>query len=202
MSTALIYSKKPSETTKTVTANTDEGIRVSWNKVAGATGYVIYRRAWSSTTGGWTDFQRWNNTTSTEWTDSKVYAGTRYQYGIKAYYGADPKDMRYVGSVGPLSTNVRITTRKITSLTADGNNITVKWDASKLFTGYQVEYSNNYDNFSNAEIITIDDYTVSKITIICKNVDSVSLRVRSYHIFEDVTYFGEWSKVEHLSLIP
>ena len=115
MSTALIYSKKPSETTKTVTANTDEGIRVSWNKVAGATGYVIYRRAWSSTTGGWTDFQRWNNTTSTEWTDTKVYAGTRYQYGIKAYYGADPKDMRYVGSVGPLSTNVRITTRKITA---------------------------------------------------------------------------------------
>ena len=200
MSTALIYSKKPSETTKTVTANTDEGIRVSWNKVAGATGYVIYRRAWSSTTGGWTDFQRWNNTTSTEWTDTKVYAGTRYQYGIKAYYGADPKDMRYVGSVGPLSTNVRITTRKITSVTADGNEITVKWEGSSVFTGYQIQYATD-SSFSDLKTITISNpKTVSKTFTVDDSNKTYYVRVRSFHKFEGMTYFGGWS--ETLSVKP
>jgi len=200
MSTALIYSKKPSETTKTVTANTDEGIRVSWNKVAGATGYVIYRRAWSSTTGGWTDFQRWNNTTSTEWTDTKVYAGTRYQYGIKAYYGNDPKDMRYVGSVGPLSTNVRITTRKITSVTADGNNITVKWEGSSVFTGYQLQYATD-SSFSDLKTITISNpKTVSKTFTVEDSNKTYYVRVRSFHKFEGMTYFGGWSEVKEISL--
>ena len=86
-------------TTETTVANVQNGIRVAWAGVPGAKGYVIYRRAWNLISSGWTTFERWNNTTATEWTDTKVYAGTRYQYGIKAYFN-DPMDNFNLGVVG------------------------------------------------------------------------------------------------------
>ena len=192
MSTAVIYSKKPEAPTKTTTKNTDNGIEITWDAVKGAAGYVIYRRAWSSTTNGWTEFQRWNNTTSTTWTDTKVYAGTKYQYGIKAYYGDDPKNMTYVGSVGPLSTNVRITTRKINSLTASGDKATVKWDASSVFTGYQVQYADNA-SFSSATLKTVSDPKTATLTVSLGAGKTYYFRVRSYYVYNNIKYYGAWS---------
>ena len=196
MSTALIYSKKPAAPTKTTTKNTDDGIEISWDAVKGATGYVIYRRAWSSTTNGWTEFQRWNNTTSTTWTDTTVYAGTRYQYGIKAYYGNDSKNMAYVGSVGPLSTNVRITTRRITYLNTNSGNITVRWDASSVYTGYQVQYADN-ESFSGAKTITISDPKTTSTVFSFSSPIACYVRVRSYYIYNGVSYYGAWSEEQY-----
>ena len=201
MSTALVYSKKPAAPTKTSTVNTNSGIEISWDTVKGAMGYVIYRRAWSSTTNGWTDFQRWNNTTSTTWTDTKVYAGTRYQYGIKSYYGNDPKNMTYVGSVGPLSTNVRITTRTIRSIRCEYDwntvNITVEYDGSSVFTGYQIQYSNDTE-FSSKKTITVSDPKKTSCSFSFEQGGKVYVRVRSYHVFNGVTYYGGWSEVEQV----
>ena len=108
--------------------------------------------------------------------------------------------MRYVGSVGPLSTNVRITTRKITSLTADGNNITVKWEGSSVFTGYQVQYATD-SSFSDLKTITISNpKTVSKTFTVDDSNKTYYVRVRSFHKFEGMTYFGGWSEVKETSL--
>ncbi len=45
-------------TTGTTVENVKDGIKISWEPVEGAAGYVVYRRAWSSTTNGWTTFER------------------------------------------------------------------------------------------------------------------------------------------------
>ena len=139
-------------TATTTVENRADGIHISWAKVDGAAGYVIYRRAWNLIDAGWTTFERWNNTTATEWTDTKVYAGTRYQYGIKAYFAqrTDPEsgakiggamDNYNLGVVGPLKTTVRITTRTLNSVTAGRKKMTVRWSPSKVFTGYQIQYA-------------------------------------------------------------
>lgn len=205
MSTALIYAKKPDKTTITTTENVHNGIKIEWEPVKGATGYVIYRRAWSSTTNGWTTFERWNNTTNTSWVDTKVYAGTRYQYGIKAYYGDNPKNMAYVGEVGPLKTNVRITTRKLLAAAPSerGSNykwtLKIKWDASSVFTGYQIKYLlheiNEYDG-PVEKIVTISNPKTSTYTINAGEYMWCDVCVRSYHIFNEVTYYGEWSPID------
>ncbi len=204
MTTAVIYSKKPAATTKMTTENVDNGIKITWNSVKGATGYVIYRRAWSTTTDGWTTFERWNNTTGTTFTDTKVYAGTRYQYGIKAYYGNDPKNMAYVGEVGPLSTNVRITTRKILDSyygypKPDPSNgfIHVKWDQSSLFTGYELQYSEN-KYFKDAVTLTIDNKKNNEATFNAGAGKTYYFRVRSYHIYAGVMYYGAWSESDFI----
>ena len=182
-------------TTETSVENRQGGVRIAWAKVPGAKGYVIYRRAWSSTTNGWTAFERWNNTTETEWTDTKVYAGTRYQYGVKAYY-SDPMDNYNLGMVGPLKTTVRITTRELKSVTAGAKQMTVKWTPSKNFTGYQIKYATDAGFTKNVKAVKVESATAaSKLITGLKSGTTYYVVIRSYHVFEGMTYFGEWSNV-------
>ncbi len=200
-------------TTKTNVENVAEGIRITWEPVEGAAGYVIYRRAWSSTTNGWTTFERWNNTTDTTYIDGadanhKVYAGSRYQYGVKAYFarrtdpvsgatiGGNVGDNFNLGEVGPLKTTVRITTRTLNSVTAGTRQMTVKWGASSVFTGYQIKYATDANFTKNVKAIKITDPKTAQTVI--KNLKKGTtyyVTIRSYHEFNGMTYFGEWSNV-------
>ena len=195
-------------TTSTTVANTNDGVKVSWAAVDGAAGYVIYRRAWNLSSTGWTTFERWNNTTDTSWTDTKVYAGTRYQYGVKAYFAprTDPvsgatiggaMDNYNLGMVGPLKTTVRITTRTLDSVTAGTKQFTAKWSASSKFTGYQLQYATNSAFTENRKTVTIKDpKTVQKtITGLLSN-KTYYVRIRSYQEFNSSTYYGAWSNVK------
>jgi hypothetical protein len=212
-------------TTWTKVENVKDGILIQWTPVEGAAGYVIYRRAWSTTTNGWTRFERWWNVTGTSWIDGTdnhpVYAGTRYQYGVKAYFarrtdpvsGAEiggnvnePSGNYNLGEVGPLKTTVRISTRVLESVTPGKQQMTVKWTPTKYFTGIRVQYARD-------PYFTVDckeDLVAFKLDA---NGDAVSpvpsedvikglypgltfyVRVCSYHIFEGTTYYGEWSNV-------
>ena len=200
-------------TKNTYVENVSNGIKLTWDPVEGAAGYVIYRRAWSSTTNGWTDFVRWYNVTGTEWIDGsdvdhKVYAGSRYQYGVKAYFarrtdpvsgatiGGNVGDNFNLGEVGPLRTTVRITTRKLVQVRPGSKQMTVKWEASKNFTGYQIKYATDANFTKNVKAIKIGDPTTYWTTI--KELQSNTtyyVCIRSYHEFGGMTYFGEWSNV-------
>ena len=182
-------------TASTTVANTNDGIQISWKAVPGAKGYVIYRRAWNLKSSGWTTFERWNNTTKTTWTDTKVYAGTRYQYGVKAYF-SDPMDNYNLGIVGPLKTTVRITTRKLTAVTPGSKKLGVKWEGSALFTGYQVQVATDAKFTQNVKTVTIDKAKTYQTTIKgLKARTTYFVRVRSYHVFDGTTYYGGWSNV-------
>ena len=182
-------------TASTTVANTNDGIQISWKAVSGAKGYVIYRRAWNLKSSGWTTFERWNNTTKTTWTDTKVYAGTRYQYGVKAYF-SDPMDNYNLGIVGPLKTTVRITTRKLTGVTPGSKKLGVKWEGSALFTGYQVQVATDAKFTQNVKTVTIDKAkTYQTVVTGLKAKTTYFVRVRSYHIFDGTTYYGGWSNV-------
>ena len=200
-------------TKNTYVENVSNGIKLTWDPVEGAAGYVIYRRAWSSTTNGWTEFKRWNNTTDTTYIDGadanhKVYAGSRYQYGVKAYFesrtdpvsgaviGGNVGDNFNLGMVGPLKTTVRITTRKLVQVRPGSKQMTVKWEASKNFTGYQIKYATDANFTKNVKAIKIGDPTTYWTTIKgLKSNTTYYVCIRSYHEFEGMTYFGEWSNV-------
>jgi len=187
-------------TENTYVENVSNGIKVTWDPVEGAAGYVVYRRAWSSTTNGWTEFKRWNNTTDTTYVDGtddahKVYAGTRYQYGVKAYFD-DPMDNFNLGIVGPLKTTVRITTRKLLGVDAAKQQMTVRWSGSKYCTGYQIKYSTDPDFKKDvvAYKVTRPDAYRSTVKDLASGT-TYYVTVRSYTVFGSMTYFGEWSNV-------
>ena len=201
-------------TTETTVENTEQGIKLTWKPVEGAAGYVIYRRAWSSTTNGWTAFARWNNTTATTYIDGvdanhKVYAGTRYQYGVKAYFARrldpianveiggnvnEPSGNFNLSEVGPLKTTVRITTRVLNSVTPGSKQLTVKWTASSLFTGYEVQIATNSTFTKDVKTVKITNAKTTQTTIkSLKAKTTYYVRIRSYHVFNGMTYYGGWS---------
>ena len=201
-------------TAQTTVENTAEGIKLSWTPVEGAAGYVIYRRAWSSTTDGWTAFARWNNTTETTYLDGadashKVYAGTRYQYGVKAYFARrldpianveiggnvnEPSGNYNLGIVGPLKTTVRITSRTLKSVTGGSKQLTVKWTGSAVFTGYDVQVATDADFTKNVKTVRIADPKTYETAIGgLKAKTTYYVRVRSYHTTDGMTYCGAWS---------
>lgn len=57
------------------------GITVKWNKVTGATGYIVYRKTGN---GGW---QKVATVKSNTYLDKSAKKGVTYQYTVKAYYG-------------------------------------------------------------------------------------------------------------------
>ena len=195
--------------------NVAEGILLNWAPVEGAAGYVIYRRAWSTTTNGWTSFERWWNVPDTSWIDGsddqhKVYAGSRYQYGVKAYFARrlDPISGQEIGGnvnensgnynlgiVSALKTTVRITTRKIDSVTGGDKQLTVKWTRSQNFTGYQVQIATDSEFTKNVQTAKIADWKTGTTTFrSLSNGTTYYAHVRSYHEFEGMTYYGQWSK--------
>jgi hypothetical protein len=74
--------------------------------------------------------------------------------------------------------------------------MTVKWGASSNFTGYQIQYATDSAFTKNAVAVKITNpqttsYTVKSLT----SGKTYYVRIRSYHEFNGMTYFGEWSNV-------
>ena len=196
--------------------NVEEGILLKWAPVEDAAGYVIYRRAWSTTTNGWTAFARWNNTRDLQYIDGvdashKVYAGTRYQYGVKAYFARrldpiagseiggnvnEPSGNYNLGNVTDLKTTVRITTRVLNSVTGGSKQITAKWAGSSNFTGYEVQIATDAAFTKDVKTVKITNAKTYETTIkSLKAGTTYYVHVRSYHEFNGMTYFGGWSNV-------
>ena len=68
-------------------ANASNGIKVSWNKVSGATGYTVYRSEVSN--GKWTSWKNMGTAKSdkSSWTDKNVKSGIQYKYTVRAVNG-------------------------------------------------------------------------------------------------------------------
>nr|MCR4594973.1 hypothetical protein [Clostridiales bacterium] len=61
--------------------NTKAGPKAAWNKVAGAKGYIIYRKAGSGS------YKKIRTTKSLSWTDTTGKLGQTYTYAVRAYNG-------------------------------------------------------------------------------------------------------------------
>ena len=99
-----------------------------------------------------------------------------------------------LGLVGPLKTTVRITTRKLTSVTGGSKQITAKWDGSNKFTGYELQIATDYGFTQNVKTVKISNPKTYQTTV--KSLQAKTtywVRIRSYHIFEGMTYYGGWS---------
>ena len=67
-------------------AKATNGIKASWAKSAGATGYIVYRRTYSG--GKWSGWTQIKITTAASYTDTTAKKGVTYQYTARAYSGS------------------------------------------------------------------------------------------------------------------
>ena len=70
-------------TLKSVTS-AKSGITFTWNKVTGATGYMVYRKTGN---GGWQKIATVKGTSKISYLDKSAKKGVTYKYTVKAYYG-------------------------------------------------------------------------------------------------------------------
>lgn len=108
--------------------NTDDGIKVQWNKLSGATGYYVYRK---TSTSGWKYIGK---TTNTYFTDTKAEAGQTYTYTVKAYNSVGQSSAYNTAGIS----YKRLTTPKIYDADSVSGGIKIKWKDVKGADGYYV----------------------------------------------------------------
>ncbi len=133
---SFTYIKAP--TVKKIT-NTTSGIKVSWKKVSGASGYAVLRKAKSGS------YKLTGTTTKTSYTDKTAKAGTTYTYIVRAYRGSKSDaaantwqakywsgyktgtKARYLKTPGSLKVKTNTKNKRV-----------LKWSSVKNATGYAV----------------------------------------------------------------
>ncbi len=69
--------------------STKKGVSLKWSKVAGAEGYIVYRK---TGTGSYERIKLENGVSNTSYTDKSAKKGTKYTYKVKAFYSKTSSD--------------------------------------------------------------------------------------------------------------
>ncbi len=155
--TKTVYLSNP---TLNSTAAANGGINVSWSKVSGASGYMVYRK---TSSGSWSML---GSTTSTSYTDKTATAGTTYYYTVRAYTGnvstakKNTYNAAYWGgydSTGVTGKYIKMPT--ISSAQTNANGTALSWSAVSGATGYAVWRRTASGSWSRIGYTTSTSYT-------------------------------------------
>ena len=179
---------KPSSL-KVSTRNTTS-LKLSWNKVSGASGYQLQQYKNSK----WTTIK---TTTATTYAVSKLAASTAYKFRVRAYKTISSKN--YYSDWTNLTTPTKPSTASISSLkSSKSKQLTVKWKKLNC-TGYQIQYSTS-SKFTNSKTLTITkNSTTSKTVSKLKGKKKYYVRVRAYKTVNGTRYYGSWSKAKSVT---
>ncbi len=106
---------------------------VKWKKVAGASGYRVYRR---TKDGEWKSIALLSKGTL-KYKDTKAEFKTKYFYRVRAFRTVDGKRI-YGAYSSNLSCKVPVPTPKLVSISLEERDVTVTWNRSAGAAGYRV----------------------------------------------------------------
>lgn len=154
--TAVAEEMTVTEETATDVAVTGNIINVSWDKVANAKGYLVYRKSGS---GSWKKVATINSGSTLSYKNKSVKAGA-YQYAVKAYGKYNGKTI-YSSLAEPAKTRTLKTTS--VKLIDSGEDMTNKlsWYNVSGTTGYEVYYKRG-ESGSWTKIATVGKVTTYK----------------------------------------
>ena len=166
-SVAILYLAQPTVTA----ANANSNVSVKWNKISGAKGYYVYRKAGSATS--WTKIATIKDGATVSYTDKDIKNGTTYKYTVKAYNGSTYSAfcsgiaIKYLAPI------------KVTSATSSKSGITVKWGKNASVSGYYVYRKVGSGSWS--KIATVKGAaTVSYVDKSAKKGTTYTYCIRSY----------------------
>ena len=116
-----------------VSSTSASAVKLTWSKVSGANGYVVYKYDTAKKT-----WVRAAKITSNTYTASKLKAGTSYKFAVKAYKTVNGKEVLST-SFPQLTASTNPATANFT-LTAGSKKATVKWNKVTGASGYIVYY--------------------------------------------------------------
>ncbi len=140
----------------------DNGMRLSWTKINGATGYYIYRKVGNPKS--YTLVKKITNNSSFSWVDSGAKAnGSKYTYTVKAYKTYNKRVI--FGPSSNIIINCYLDAPAISSVYHSANNdIVVNWKKNAQASGYKIAYADNA-SMKNAAVLTISSNSTLKAVI-------------------------------------
>lgn len=161
-------------------------ITISWNAVAGATKYELYRS--TSSTGG---FKLLTATASRRYTNRSVNTGTTYYYKVRAYRASGGS--KAYGGYSAV-TSAKATLGKPASIKAaksSGNAVRLSWGAVSGRTKYEVWRSTQADG-KYARVATVPGTAYTDKNL--KKGTSYYYKVRAYRLVSGKKIYGGYTR--------
>ena len=156
-------------------------VKLTWNKVAKADGYIVYKYNTST--------KKWDRITKGKcngtYTVSKLKSGTSYKFAVKAYKTVSGKEV-LSASYPQLNTSTIPDTVKF-SLTAGSKKATIKWTKVTGASGYKLYYKTS-KNGKWISLKTVNNKTTSYTKTGLTKGKTYWFTVKAYRTSNNVTY--------------
>ncbi len=169
---------------------TENGLRLNWNAIPGAMGYVIYRRGFHET--GYHKLMVSENTETT-YVDTTMQPGEVYYYFVYSYRLAQPQGWRCFSLKGEIGMGVWLPqTTGITATSAQENSVRISWPATTGANQYDVCISTTAGSTPKANGRLKNAYGYHNSAVLGK---TYYYRVRPVRVFSngDISV-GPWSE--------
>jgi fibronectin type 3 domain-containing protein len=128
-------------------ANASTGVKVSWSKTTGATGYIVYRKTVS---GKWTAIKTITSSSTVSYLDKTAKAGTTYYYTVRAYAGSTTTNRSsFVTDV-----SIKYLAQPTVTLSNAASGVKVSWSKTTGASGYYVYRKTASGSWSRIKTIT------------------------------------------------
>ena len=164
-------------------------VKVSWSKVSGATGYYVYYKSSTADT-----FKELKKTTAVSHNQTKLAAGTTYEFKVIPYYNPKKTKTFYKGEESMI---VSATTMKAMSPVAvelndsEDGNIKVSWINNDIQQGCQISASTTTKSQKVVYTCTSIE-EISKVLKVTKG-QPYYYQARPYVKVGKTTVYGPWS---------
>ncbi len=192
-SKTLYFTINPAKTAKITATASTTSIKLTWSKVAGATGYRVY--SYNPATKKYTALK---TLSSTSYTVSKLSSGNEYTYCVKAYTNTGKKIIWGGNKLIETATNpAAVTLSSVTS--ANAGKAVLKWKQTPA-SGYQI-YVSTSKNGTYKKVVTLSksttlSYTASSL----KSGSTCYFKVRAYVKTGDGVHYGAFGNVKSVRI--
>ncbi|MDE6149173.1 MAG: fibronectin type III domain-containing protein [Ruminococcus sp.] len=137
-------------------ATNASAIKLTWNKVSGAQGYIVYKYDNAKKT--WVRVAK-TTTTSNTYTVNNLNAGTEYKFAVKAYITAG-KEIASASYPTVMATTNPATVSGLKTASTSANAIKLTWNKASGANGYIVyRYNTSTKKYGRIAKITTNTYT-------------------------------------------
>ncbi len=171
----------PKATTISKISPLTTGLKLTWKKVAGVTGYQVYR--------GSTKIATVKGDAAVTYSDAKAKTnGTKYTYKVYAYQTVDGTTYKASASANKSAYFLKKPT--ISSLTNKATTkMVAEWTKNTKATGYEIQYSTSSSFASPTTVKITDATTVTKTITKLTKGKTYYVRIRAYK----GTSYSAWS---------
>lgn len=189
----LTYKILPAKVTSLkASSQTSTSITLTWNKVSGAGGYIIY-----SYDSEWDEYTKLTTVSENTATISKLSSGKTYKFVIKAYKKVN--NTNFYGSDSSILTTTTKPAAPKPKATQTSNSITISWGKVSGANGYIVySYDAKTKKYSKLTTVTTNKATIKNLS----SATSYSYSVQAYKKLGSTNYYSSHSSILNTATKP